>query len=38
MGNVGCQLDKPGKGEPQWKHCLHQSGLQACPWEDFLDC
>lgn len=38
MTNLGCQCDAPGKRDPQLENHLHQTGLWACPWGNFLDC
>ena len=32
VGNFGCQLNKPGRREPQWTKYLHQIGLWQCLW------
>ena len=32
MVNLGCQLDRPRKREPQLRKCLHQAGWWACLW------
>lgn len=35
IADLGCQLEVPGKKEPQLKNCFHQVGLWACIWGIF---